>query len=95
MSYAVKPIGEQFLWLYGRCFAGQNQKGRLKGVLGIVMVANDTTANAEDHRAVAMNEDVKGRFVLLLDEGSQQLPIRLARSVLLGHGPAKMPEHRI
>jgi hypothetical protein len=47
--------------------------------------------DAEDHRAVATDQGFKGRFVLLVDEGTEQLPIR---PILPQHGPAKMPNHR-
>jgi hypothetical protein len=62
----------------------------LKGVLGVVMIADDTTANAENHRAVASNKGFKGRFVLLVDKGCQQLAISLARPALPQHGPAEV-----
>jgi hypothetical protein len=65
----------------------------LKGVLGIVVIADDTAADAEDHQAVATHKGFKGCFVLLVDEGCQQLPIRPARRILPQHGPSKMPNH--
>src|SRR5207237_710875 len=82
-------------WSDRRRFAGEDQKGRLEGVLGVVMIADDTTADAEDHRPVATDKGCKRRFVLLLDEGRQQLPIRPACSIVPQHGPAKMPNHPV
>src|SRR5262249_40491376 len=79
----------------GRGLAGEDQKGRLKGVLGVVVVADDTATDAEDHRAMATDKGFKGRCVLLVDEGTEQLPIRPARPILLQHDPAKMPNHRV
>jgi hypothetical protein len=91
----VQPVGNLLPRPDGRRFAGEDQKGRLKGVLGIVMIADDTTADAEDHWAVTTDKGFKGRFVLLVDEGRQQLPIRPPRSILPRHGPAKMPDHHV
>ena len=76
-------------------FAGEHQKGRLKGVLGVVVVADDAAADAEDHRAVTADEGFKGRFVPLLDEGGKQLTVRRPRRILPQHGPAKLPDHRV
>jgi hypothetical protein len=60
----------------------------LKGVLGVVMVAEDTPANAEDHRAMATDKGFKGGFLLLVDEGTEQLPIRPACPIPQQHGSA-------
>jgi hypothetical protein len=59
------------------------------------MIANDTTANPEDHGAMTTDKGVKGRFIVLFDEGRQQLPIRPARRILPKHGSAKTPNHRV
>src|SRR5207248_1043024 len=71
------------------------QKGGLKGVFGVVVVADDTTANAKDHRTVTTDKGCKGHFVLLVDEGRQQLSVRPLFSILPQHGLAKMPDHRV
>jgi hypothetical protein len=92
---SVQPVGDPLPRPDGRCFACENQKGRLKGVLGIVVAVDDTAAHAEDHRAVATDEGFKGRFVLLLNKGRQQLPIPPACAILPQHRPAKMPDHRV
>jgi hypothetical protein len=91
----VQPVGDPLPRPDGRRFAGEDQKGRLKGVLGIVVVVEKTAAHALDHRAVTMDQGFKGRFVLLVDEGRQQLPIRPACPILPQDGPAKMPNHRV
>jgi hypothetical protein len=44
---------------------------------------------------VTTDKGFKGRFVLLLDEGRQQLPIRPVCPILPQHDPAKMPNHRV
>jgi hypothetical protein len=65
----------------------------LKGVLGIMMIADDAPTNAEDHRRVTMEEGFKGRGVFLLDEGSEQLPIGPAGVVQPQDGSAKPVDH--
>jgi tetratricopeptide (TPR) repeat protein len=67
----------------------------LESILGVVVIADDTIANTQDHRAVTTDKGFKGRFVLLVDEGRQQFPIRPVRSILQQSGPAKMPNHRV
>jgi hypothetical protein len=69
-SDTVQPVGDPVSRPDGRRIAGEDQKGRLKGVLSVVMVADDTAANAKDHRAVTTDKGFKGRFVLLVDEGT-------------------------
>src|SRR5262249_16452469 len=75
----------------GRPLAGEDQKGRLEGVLGIVMIADDPAADPEDHRAVTTDEGFKGRLVLLIKEGSQQLAIRPAHTLLPQRTPSRTP----
>jgi hypothetical protein len=62
----------------------------LKSVLGVVVVADDTAADAKDHGAVATDKGLEGRLVLLFDEGRQQLPIRPVRPIGPHHDPAEM-----
>jgi len=86
----VQPIGDSLPRPHRGCFAGKYQKGRLKSVFSVVMIANDTTANPEDHGAMTTDKGVKGRFIVLFDEGRQQLPIRPVRPIGPQHDPAEM-----
>jgi hypothetical protein len=79
----VQPVGDSFSGPDGERFAGEDQKGRLKGILGVVVIADNSPAHAEDHRAMAPSQGRKGRFVVLVDERRQQLGVRFARIVLL------------
>src|SRR5262249_29035990 len=94
-SNAVQPVGESLPRPDGRCFASEDKKGRLKSVLGVVVVGDNTTKDAEAHGAVTTDRAFKGRFALLLDEGPQQSPILPPSPILPQHGSAKMPKHRV
>ena len=41
---SIQPVGEPLPRLDGRRFSGEDQKGRLKSVLGVVVIAGDTAA---------------------------------------------------
>jgi hypothetical protein len=91
----VQPVGDPLPRPDGRCLLGKNQKGRLKGVLGVMMVADDPVADAPDHWPVAMDKCLKSYIIFLLDKGRQQLSVRPARRTFPQNGPAKMPDHRV
>jgi hypothetical protein len=56
----------------------EHEKGRLKGVVGIVDVAQNAAADPENHRAVSAHERGERRFISLSDKPCQQLAIRNA-----------------
>jgi hypothetical protein len=45
-----------------RCFFYEDHKRRLKGIFGGVVVSQNAPANAQDHRAMSMNENLESRF---------------------------------
>ena len=55
----------------------EHEEGRLEGVLGIVVIAEDAAADAPDHRAVAMNEGPERLGLSVVHEPIQQLPVRM------------------
>jgi hypothetical protein len=69
----VKPAGQRILPGQRGGPAGQDEEGRLEGVLGVLLVAQDVPAHAKDHRAVPAHQDGKGCLVAhngkLLDQG--------------------------
>ena len=71
----MKPIGDHLPGHHRSRFAGEDQKGRLKGILCIVVIADNTPANSQDHWTVAKDERLKSRYVLPIDEGVEQLSI--------------------
>ena len=56
----------------------QDQKSGLKGVVGVVAVAENPPADAEDHRAMPFHQGFQSVVVVLVEELSQQLPIAQA-----------------
>lgn len=55
--------------------ANQDQKRCLESVVGVVGIADDATADTQDHRAMAAQECGKRARIPLADETVQQLPI--------------------
>jgi hypothetical protein len=68
---------------------GKNEKRCLKGVLGIVVVEH-AAANAPNHAAVPVDKGREGRFVRVVDERRQQLPVRCCT---LMYRLAKVPDY--
>jgi hypothetical protein len=46
----------------------ENEKSRLKGILGIVVVTQDAAAHAQHHRAVPAHQQLEGVFLPLREE---------------------------
>jgi hypothetical protein len=55
--------------------AGKRQESDLESVLGVVLVAEDAAADAEDHRTVAGHQRRKGFLFAQLEEAIEQLTI--------------------
>lgn len=73
-------------------FSHQGQKGRLKGVFGIVAMMKQTQTEAKDHRPVAANERCERIFVFTGKEPVQQFLIGLVSDGLAGH-PADLTNY--
>jgi hypothetical protein len=73
---AVQPVADLFARYDGRRLADENQEGRLERILGVVVVAEDPTAHAQDHRAQPSHQSLKGRFLASGDEAFQELSVR-------------------
>lgn len=54
-----------------------------ESIFGVVGVAQDTAANAKDHRPMSAHHRLEGTFVLLLDIARQQIGIRSGSILLL------------
>ncbi|MBI1831634.1 MAG: hypothetical protein HYR84_09315 [Planctomycetes bacterium] len=72
---AVQPIADQLARPNRGRLANENQERRLKGILGIVEIAEHAQAYAEHHRTVAAHQQLERPFLLATEEGVQQLPI--------------------
>ncbi len=61
--------------------AGQDQERRLEGVLGLVRVAKDLAADAEDHRAMTFHQGGEGDLGGLIASGCEAIEeLRVAQA---------------
>ena len=75
---AVQPAGDGLAVGHGGGLPGQHEEGRLKGILGVLGVAQHTAADGQDHRPVPPHKGGEGAVVAAGDEPSEQLPVRQA-----------------
>src|SRR5262249_20750284 len=75
--------------------ADEDEEGCLKRILGIVRVPQDTPAHPEYHRAVPLDQDLKGGFLTPGQEGLQELAVRQSGRVVQESEPAKMLEDAV
>jgi hypothetical protein len=61
----------------GSCFAYQDKEGRLERILGFLSIMLNAVANAQHHRAVAIQKRCERRLVVMIKKSLQQLPIVL------------------
>src|SRR5262249_7383722 len=65
----------------------------LESVFGIVVVVENPAARAPNHRAMPPHQGGEGRFVPMLEEVPQELPIGQSRPIAQQHGPAQVLEN--
>ena len=53
----------------------EDQKRRLERILGVVVIAENTATDAQDHRPMPPHEDCKGGFVLPVRKDSNSCPL--------------------
>jgi hypothetical protein len=70
--------------------AHKDQEGNLERLFGIVRVAEDATANAEDHGAVPANQDRERVVIVATDELFDQVGV----TRVLGRGSQRSPANR-
>ena len=70
--------------------ADEDEEGGLQGVLGIVVVAEDTATDAPDHRAVPPHQRFEGRSFSAAHEALQQLSVGQVRSLQQLQGAAQV-----
>jgi hypothetical protein len=75
-----------------RCLidADQDEERGLKGVLGVVVVAQDAAADAPDHRTVAAHQGSDRGLVALFEEACQELGVAERGLLLAQHDPAQV-----
>jgi hypothetical protein len=71
----VQPARERAPLSDGSGFAHEHKESRLKGVLGIVKIAEDSPANGKDHRTVALHQKPERRLLPRSTETLQQFPV--------------------
>jgi hypothetical protein len=81
----VQPVGQQRARRDGSGLAGQDEEGGLERILGVVVVAEGTAADAPDQRAVPAHEGREGGFIAVSHETLQQ--------VFIGHA-SPVPQQR-
>jgi hypothetical protein len=85
-----KPIADHLTGNNGSRLTDEDEEGGLKSVFGVMVMVEDTTAHAPDHRAVPANKGGEGCFVPLLDEAPQELAIGQSTAVLEQRCPTKV-----
>ena len=92
MGDAVEPVADLLGPPDRRGLANEDEEGGLEGVLGVVMTAEYSSADAPHHRAVPPRQGLDSALVPLLDEAPEQLPIRHPRHILPEQGGAEMAD---
>jgi len=72
---AVKPLCEQIAGANARGLVGQNEKCRLKRVVRVRGVAEDSPAHTQHHRPVPSHDGRKRLFVSQANEQVEKLPV--------------------
>src|SRR5262249_34979063 len=73
----------------GTRLARQDQKRRLKGIVGGVGVGQDTPANTQHHRSMPVNQARKRGLISVDDVGIEKLAVRAIICDRSGYGPAQ------
>ena len=87
----MKPAPDRLLPPHGDGPADQHEERRLEGVLGVVLVAQDRSADAQDHRPVPLHQGGERR-------PGRVIPVRAvgepAQELAVGHpdGRARVEE---
>ena len=82
---AVQPVTNGLSGQKRRSLADQDEERGLEGVLGIVRIVEDTTADRQHHGAVTAHQSRESGLVALSQKTLQQLTIRRIRVVLQQH----------
>src|SRR5262249_261891 len=79
-----QPAPEGLALPDGAGLAHQDEEGSLKGVLRVLFVVQDTTADRQDGRAVPPHQLREGRLILGAGEAVEQLAVGQAGRVPVG-----------
>ena len=75
MCYAIQPIDEHLGWANGSSLASQDNEGRLKSVLGVMVVGENSATDAPYHWAMTPHQRCERSLVLVLDKTPDQLTV--------------------
>src|SRR5262245_35510906 len=81
MRHTVEPVGDHLARQDGSSLADEDEKGGLKCVLGVVVVAKETAAYSPDHRCMSPHQRSQCGLLAVAQVALQQLPVRQARPV--------------
>ncbi len=95
VRHAIQPTAERGVLADRRCGAGQHEKCRLAGVLGVVPVLEHSSADCEHHGRVPLDQGSKRGFIAALHEALQQLVVGQADNHLGGHELARVLQNRL
>jgi hypothetical protein len=87
---AVQPVAERRAAADDGGLLGEDQEGGLEGVLGILVVAQEPFANAQDERPVACDKCGKGRLIPAGAVQLQELVVGPVIGLGRGQGPKQM-----
>src|SRR5207245_2118492 len=87
VCHPVQPVGDHLFWDDGGSLADEDEEGRLESIFGVVMITEDTTADAPDHRPMPPHQGCKSRFLTAVEVVLQQLPIGPLRPISQQHSP--------
>ena len=90
LSHAIKPVADHIARHDCPGLAGEDQKSRLKSILGVLAVVQYPAAYRHDHGAVAFEQCCEGGFIAFFDEAAQKFPIRLATPVVEHDHPSQV-----
>jgi hypothetical protein len=91
----VQPAGKGCLVADRSRFAHENQKGCLKGVFGVVPVAQDPVADRENHRTVALHQQREGSLLAAVAKALQQDAVAQVPLALDAKLAQKVAEHLV
>ena len=70
----------------------EDQEGRLKGILGVMPIAQQPMADRQDHWPMAVEQDGKGRLFPVAAEPFQELAVAQVRRRLHFSQPAQVKQ---
>jgi hypothetical protein len=92
VGHAVQPVADGVAGGQAVALFHEDEQGGLEGVVGVVRVAEQPPADAEDHRRVAADEGGEGVLVVPGEERLEELPVGACAAVEQG-GPVEVAQH--